>query len=145
MIGVVIFGAPVRAKRQRALARTFSYLRFGIRQASEPGRIWSRTLGFIQSRLMPRLSYHRYCTVARAIIARRPREDRINLDVAAASRNVRRDQISPANAGEANPPPFRQISDLRNRVLSLPEETVGVSSLIRILFNEYHNLTSALC
>lgn len=31
-------------------------------EASEPDRIWSRTLGFIQSRLMPRLSYHRYCT-----------------------------------------------------------------------------------
>lgn len=31
-------------------------------EASEPDQIWSRTLGFIQSRLMPRLSYHRYCT-----------------------------------------------------------------------------------
>lgn len=31
-------------------------------EANELDRIWSRTLGFIQSRLMPRLSYHRYCT-----------------------------------------------------------------------------------
>lgn len=60
LVGSLFFEHPVRITdvRHRPI---FSYLRFGIR-ASEPDRIWSGTLGFIQSRLMSRFNYYRYYT-----------------------------------------------------------------------------------